>query len=241
MVGTFGVLAVVIGVSFPRCSQAYAMGALKLDNYTLDKFINLPGYSILVQFDTGYAWGEKVDEFKKLSKAASPVPRFLVAEVPVMEYGDKENDDLRERFKLTKADFPAFFLFDEAHKAGLRYEGRVDAADISGWLRRNKVLMPGVGTISEFDDLAERFVNGGLGDATLATAKELAETTFKTDANAAAYVKIMEKMQEKGVDYPETEIKRITQVLAGNVGTTKKEELNGKLRILHVFKNARKG
>ena len=83
---------------------------------------------------------------------AHQVPNFMVAEVrdlgypqllalclcstlqvPVQEYGDKENDDLRDkrgcatwpecvlctlgRFKLSKEDFPAFFLLGEARSS----------------------------------------------------------------------------------------------------------------------------
>merc|ERR1712232_909268 len=101
----------------------------------------IPGHSVLVKFDKSYAYGEKEDEFKILCKLAYTVPNFLIGEVPVQEYGDKDNSDLAERFKLTKDDFPTFFLFNEVHKGGSKYAGSIKAADIAVWLRRNGVKM----------------------------------------------------------------------------------------------------
>ncbi|CAE8618971.1 unnamed protein product, partial [Polarella glacialis] len=94
-------------------TEGTAQGAIKLDNYTFHKVTSIPGWSFLVKFDQSYAYGEKEDEFKLLAKHAYTAPNFVLAEVPVQEYGDKENDDLREKFSLTKEDFPAYFLFDQ--------------------------------------------------------------------------------------------------------------------------------
>merc|ERR1719426_157938 len=109
--------------------DAIALGAIKLDNYTFDKVISSPDDAMqyLVKFDQSYAYGEKEDEFKALCRVAYSAKKFLVAEVPVQEYGDKENDDLRERFKLKKEDFPAYFLFNKDNKEGKRYTGAVKA------------------------------------------------------------------------------------------------------------------
>merc|ERR1712232_1364128 len=122
-------------------------GALKLDNYTFDKVLAIPDHTFLVKFDQSYAYGEKEDEFKILCKLAYAVPSFLIGEVPVQEYGDKDNDDLRERFKLSKDNFPAYFLFNAANKDGLKYTGNIIAADVAAWLRTQKVKMPAIGTI----------------------------------------------------------------------------------------------
>merc|ERR1711972_1240851 len=144
--------------------QGTALGALKLDNYTFDQVTQIPGYSFLVKFDQSYAYGEKEDEFKLLCKTAYTANKFLVAEVPVQEYGDKENDDLRERFKLKKEDFPVYFLFNEKHPAGLRYAGNVEADAIALWLRKNQIKMPAIGTIAEMDELAKQFLTSSFAD-----------------------------------------------------------------------------
>merc|ERR1712217_841801 len=127
--------------------------------------IGIADHSFVVKFDNSYAYGEKEDEFKTLCKLVYEVPNLMVAEVPVQEYGDKENDDLRERFKLTKDDFPAYFLFNEANKEGLRYSGAIKAADMAAWLRRQKVAAPAIGTIAEPDEIAKAFLKDGFADA----------------------------------------------------------------------------
>merc|ERR1719295_1961070 len=131
----------------------------------------------------------------------------MVAEVPVQEYGDKENDDLRERFKLVKDEFPAYLFFKAGEEAG-RYSGNIKADLLITWLRRQGVKIPSIGTIEELDVLAE--------------AKTLADGEFKEDKKAAVYVKIMQKILEKGKDYPATEAKRVTKIAEGKLAPEKK-------------------
>merc|ERR1712032_201403 len=140
--------------------------------------------------------------FKALGKFAYDVKHFMIAEVPVQEYGDKDNDDLRERFGLTKEDFPAYYLFDEANKGGLKYSGPVKAEDISIWLRRNKVKMPAIGTIDEFDVLARQFLKDGMKDETIAAAKKVMDEQYSEDRKAPWYLKIMQKVKEKSEAFP---------------------------------------
>lgn len=218
-----------------RCAEGTAQGAIKLDNYTFDKMLAIPDHSVLVKFDQSYAYGEKEDEFKTLCKLAYSVPNFMVGEVPVQEYGDKENDDLRERFKLSKDDFPVYYLFNQENSAGLKYTGAIKAEDIAGWLRRNKVKMASIGTIEELDALVKQFLKDGMQEGTLAKAKELAEGQYSTDRKAPMYVKIMQKVKEKGEGYVASESARVTKLLDGKVTPDKKSEMNDKLKILNVF------
>lgn len=216
-------------------AEGTASGAIKLDNYTFDKVVGIPGHSFLVKFDQSYAYGEKEDEFKSLCKLAYAVPNFLIAEVPVQEYGDKDNDDLRERFKLVKDDFPAYLLFDEAHKEGVRFSGSVKAEDIVAFLRRNRVKMPSIGTIEELDAIAKQFLKEGFADAHIDAVKKLADDAYKTDRKAGMYVKIMQKIKDKGEAYVTGESARVSKILEGKVTPEKKDELNDKLKILGVF------
>jgi len=177
--------------------EATAQGALKLDNYTFSKVTSLPGWSFLVKFDQSYAYGEKEDEFKLLCKHAHQVPHFMMAEVPVQEFGDKENDDLRDQFKLTKEDFPTYFLINEANPSGQRYTGAVKADLLVRWLRRHQIAIPSLGTIEELDILAQKFMQDPKDAGLVAEAKKFAEEN--SDKKAAVYVKIMQKIQEKGL------------------------------------------
>lgn len=225
----------LIVASFTQGAESTALGALKLDNYTFDKVVQIPGQQFFVKFDQSYAYGEKEDEYKVLCKMAHSVPKFLVAEVPVQEYGDKENDDLRERFKLKKDDFPAYFLFNEANKDGVKYSGAIKAADMATWLRRQKIPFPAIGTIAELDEVAKAFLKEGLADAQIEAAKKIVEESYKTDKKAQMYVKIMEKIKAKGEAYITDESKRLGKILEGKLAPEKKEELSDKLKVLSAF------
>lgn len=220
---------------FATGAEGTALGALKLDNYTFDKVIGLPDISVLVKFDQSYAYGEKEDEFKSLTKLAYSVPKFFIAEIPVQEYGDKENEDVAQRFKLTKSDFPAYVLFDAANKEGLKYTGDIKADALGAWLRKNKIKMPAVGTIAELDEVVKKFMKGGFKDTEIAEAKKLAEGDYKNDKKAAIYVKIMEKVKEKGEAYIKTEATRVEKIVSGKVTPEKKAEMSDKLKILTIF------
>mmetsp|Transcript_49595 Transcript_49595/g.95768 ORF Transcript_49595/g.95768 Transcript_49595/m.95768 type:complete len:242 (-) Transcript_49595:71-796(-) len=229
-------ICAVAGFLLVDLVEGTAQGALKLDNYTFDKVVSTPHHSLLVKFDTSYAYGDKEDEFKKLCPLAYTVPKFFIAEVPVQEYGDKDNDDLRERFGLKKDDFPVYFLFNQANSKGLKYTGQIKADDIASWLRRNQIRMPSIGTIAELDEIAKKFLKD-LGDDHVKDAKLLVGGQYSSDKKAGLYVKIMQKIKEKGEGYVEDELKRVGKIMSGNLTPEKKAELSDKLRILGVFTN----
>jgi len=214
--------------------EGVVQGALKLDSLTFDKVLALPGHTFMVKIDQSYAYGDKEDEFKTLCKLSHSVPNFLVAEVPIQEYGDKENDDLRERFQLTKADFPAYFLFNEANKGGLRYTGAIKADEISAWLRKSQIKLSAIGTIGDLDDLAEQFMKDKSPELIL-KASQLAESQYSTDRKAGMYIKIMQKVAEKGEAYVSGEMTRVSKILAGKVTAEKEDELRDKMKILRIF------
>ncbi|CAK0853872.1 unnamed protein product [Prorocentrum cordatum] len=213
-----------------------AAGAVKLDNYTFDKVLAIPGHNFLVKFDKSYPYGELEDEFKLLCKLAYGVPQFMPAEVPIQEYGDKENEDLRERFGISKDDFPTYYLFNDANKKGLKHSGSKTADHIALWLRKNGVKMPSVGTIDELDALAQQFLKGGLKDETITAAKQLAESQFPTDKKAPTYAKIMQKVKDKGIGYISNELARVSKLMEGTLTPEKAAEMGDKVKILNVFK-----
>lgn len=225
----------MILLALAQLAAATAQGALKLDNYTFDKVLAIPGKSFFVKFDQSYAYGEKEDAFKALCKLSYDVPNFLMGEIPVQEYGDKDNEDLAKRFKLKKEDWPAYFLFNGAHKEGLRYTDKIEADAIAAWLRRQQIGMPSVGTIFELDQIAKRFLNSGLDAKEIEAAEKLAKDKFSNDRKAPLYVKIMEKIKEKGAGYVESESKRVSKLLEGKLPPEKSTEMNSKLKILGVF------
>mmetsp|Transcript_23391 Transcript_23391/g.54398 ORF Transcript_23391/g.54398 Transcript_23391/m.54398 type:complete len:269 (+) Transcript_23391:80-886(+) len=245
----------------PR-TMATAPGAVKLDNYTFDKMLAVPGLSVAVKFDQSYAYGEKEDAFKTVCELAYSVPNFLIAEVPVEEYGDKINDDLRERFGLAVDEFPVYLLFSENGKKKVRFEGfpdpsarkpatwddeedgeweppmmeEINAENLLLWLRMNGVKMPSIGTIHELDQLAQKFMaKGGDKASILKEAEALAKGDYQNDRKAPMYTKIMQKVIEKGNDYVAGETARVKKLLAGKITEDKKSELTDKTKILDVF------
>lgn len=241
-------------------AEATAQGAIKLDNYTFDKFRAIPGFSLLTKIDKSYAYGEKEDAFKEICKLSYTVSNFLVGEIPVQEYGDKENSDLQERFGIKTDDMPAFYLFTGAEDAGTKFDGFADPSakkpstwddeedgkweppmikDITAdnlilWLRTKGVKMPSIGTIAELDEVAKRFMEEPK-QTDLDEAKRLAEGDHKNDKKAPMYVKIMQKVLDKGKGYIQSESERVKKLMAGKVTPQKKDELNEKLKILSVF------
>jgi len=215
--------------------DATALGALKLDNYTLDKVLSIPDHSFLVKFDTSYPYGEKEDEFKTLCKLAHAVPKFLIAEVPVQEYGDKDNSDVAERYSLQKDDFPAYLFFTGDKPEGERYSGEVKADALAAWLRKFKIKMPSQGSIPEFDTLLKDFFGSGKKAEHIVAAKKLAEEQYSTDRKASMYVKIMEKVSAQGDEYIAKEHARVTKLLTGKIAAEKKTEMEDKIKVLNVF------
>jgi endoplasmic reticulum protein 29 len=239
--------------------SATAMGAVKLDNYTFDKMITTPGLTWLVKVDKSYAYGDKEDAFKELCKLAFPVKDFLLGEIPVQEYGDKENSDLQEKFGVKTDDFPAYFLLKGSFESRVKFEGFADPraqkpstwdedgkweapmlADITTenlnlWLRRNGIKMPSIGTIQELDEIVKTFLKDGRKDSDLDAAKKLAEGEFKSDKKAPIYVKTMQKIKEKGDGYVTTESGRVTKLMSGKMAEEKMKQLGDKLKILNIF------
>lgn len=216
-----------------RHAEALSPGCLKLDNYTLDRMLALPGYSYLLKLDSPYSYGEKEDAFQSLCKLAYHVPKFFVSFVPVQEFNEKDNDDVRERFGLKKEDFPVHYLFTRGKTEGIRYTGKVQANDMIMWLRTNEINMPSLDTVDELDTLARAFVKDP--KPSLRAEAEAVAAKYSTDPKAPMYLKIMDKLQEKGEGYALEEIKRVTKLLHSSMSTEKKAELTEKLKVLKVF------
>lgn len=223
----------VLAVAILKTGTATVLGALKLDNYTFDKVLGIPNTTFLVKFDKSYAYGDGEDEFTELCKLAHPVPNFFVAEVPVQEWGDKENDDLREKFTLNKDDFPVFLMFPPSDKKGVKYSGEVKAEALSAWLRKMEIPIAPFGTIGELDAIARLYLDdGSFPVGQIIAARKLVLEKYPADRKAALYVKIMERLGERGEGYLRAEETRIRALLEGRLTAEKIGELNDKLKVI---------
>lgn len=193
----------------------------------------------IVKFDKQYAYGEKEDAWKAFATDMAPTS-VLVAEVGVQDYGDKENDDLRERFGVSADDFPVFKLFNGEGEP-TTYSGDVTGDALKLWAKEATGVWIGLeGCVEEFDKIAIAYSEGSVSADAGATqaAAALGEVTAdeaKTKAGKM-YKRIFEKIVEKGAGFPASETTRVKGLLEGKLSDAKKATLKTRLNILASFK-----
>merc|ERR1719420_2294535 len=98
-------------------------GILKLDNMTFDRIID-GSRNVMVRFDKEYSYGDEHDAWKDFAKTVGESSAdVLVCDVGVSEYGDKDNSDLAERFKIDSADFPQYRFWSKSSTDPIKYTG----------------------------------------------------------------------------------------------------------------------
>ncbi|KAG8233421.1 hypothetical protein J437_LFUL013415 [Ladona fulva] len=220
-------------------------GCVPLDSYTFDKIIAKFKASV-IKFDVAYPYGPKHDEYAKVSESAFTIPDLLVGEVGVKDYGDQENSDLAERYKVSKEDFPVIKLFVEGKTDPFTFSPATSeeftADNIKKFIRSTSGIYIGLpGCLEDFDRLVTTFVaetDEKLKRKVLREAEDLWDKAKgKSEQRAAeTYVKLMRKMLEKGPDFVDTEVKRVEGIIKGKVSKEKKEEMQYRINILQSFR-----
>ncbi|XP_077533539.1 endoplasmic reticulum protein 29-like protein wbl [Haemaphysalis longicornis] len=215
-------------------------GSVQLLTSTFDKII--PKFKVsLVKFDVTYPYGDKHDEFVKVAEESQNTPDFLVAEVGVQDYGDKENADLAERFGVKKDDFPVLKLFMNGQEEPTTYKGEFKADDIKAFVKKNSgIKLQLKHCLPQFDELAAKFMkeeDKTKQEAILADAKKLQEAAEKEadKKSADVYIKMMQKVLERGKAFIDSETERVKNIRNGKITPAKKEELQGRLNIIGSF------
>lgn len=97
--------------------------------------------------------------------------------------------------------------------------------------------------IEKFDKLAEELLRSGssaYADIIQKAEKTLEESTDeKEKAISDIYVKIMKKIQEKGVDYVDSEVTRVQKLLKDKITDKKKDQFKKRLDILTSFQHSK--
>jgi len=224
-------------------AEANSKGSVALDSLTFDKVLS-KFKATLVKFDTAYPYGEKHDEFIKVAEAVTGTPDLLIADVGIKDYGEKENQDLADRYNIKKDDFPVLMLFlgDNLDKPiTFTDKDNFKADNIKSFVTQNsKVRLLLEGCDEELDDIANKF---GVEEKKDKLKKLLTEAKAKAGKlekdsekkTAEIYVKLMEKGLERGNIFFESEKERVKNILAGKVTDAKKKELQIRLNILHSF------
>ncbi|CAF1097600.1 unnamed protein product, partial [Didymodactylos carnosus] len=204
---------------------------------------------VLVKWDEKYPYGDNQDQFKKFAENAANTKQLLLVEVPVTDYGDKENEDLAKRFNVEKADFPAYKLFLKGKSKPIDHTGDRTEVGLKQFLTQHTNLWFGLpGTLEQMDLLARQFFDllsstDDTHDQEKKTLFEKAKEQMKAMTNkndqrsGESYVKIMEKMLEQGPEFLKREARRVQNLLKGKITTEKKEELNYRQNILLSFKS----
>ena len=191
-----------------------------------------------------YPYGTKHDEFAKVAEAAHTVPDLLVGEVGVKDYGEKENADLAERYKVNKDDFPVVKLFvADVSEPYTFSDSEFTADNIKKFIRTKSNVHIGLpGCLEAFDKIAAKFSQASdpeVRKALLREAEDLWDnTTGRADQKTAeVYVKTMRKALDKGDEFVSSELKRVQSLAKGKISKEKKEEMQQRINILQSFQH----
>lgn len=215
-------------------------GAVPLDSWTFDKMI-LKFKAALVKFDITYPYGEKEDEYSKVAESARFSPDLLISEVGVQDYGDKENSDIAERYDVSKDRFPVVKLFVEGKYEPYTFSGDFKADELRNFIKEHSnVRLVMDKCLPQFDELAEKFMAADDDEmkSILSEAQEIADAISEDieKKSADVYIKMMQKVVERGSGFIASERERVKNIKDGKITSTKKEEMQGRLNILHSFK-----
>lgn len=216
-------------------------GCTPLDTYSFDKII--PKFrATLVKFDAAYPYGEKHEEFGKVAESTRGVQELLVAEVNVKDYGEKDNADLAEKYGVKIKDFPVLKLFRKGLGDPITYTGEFKEVDIIQFVKANTGVYIGLpGCIEKFDRIAGEFIKIRDKARREELYKEATEVvsggleTPKSTEYANIYLKLMQKIMEKGDEFVQAEIQRVENLRKTKITIEKKETLQKRLNILQSF------
>ncbi|KAK3908947.1 Endoplasmic reticulum resident protein 29 [Frankliniella fusca] len=200
----------------------------------------------IVKFDVAYPYGPKHDAFNKMAESAKSAPDVLVAEVGIKDYGDKENSDLAERFKIDKEQYPVVKLFVEG-KDPIDFKESTDegftADNLIRFIRANSGKYIGLpGCLEEFDKIASKFNAAKKENERkeyLREAQGLVGRIEKIEdrKTGEVYVKMMQRMLEKGEGFVDDEEKRLNKLISGKLSKEKKTDMGHRLNILRAFRD----
>lgn len=208
--------------------------------------------TVLLKVDRPYPYGEKEDAFKEFAKLAGSLSveeskGFLIAEVNVQNYGDKDNAIVMERLALKESEFPAFLLFKDgaspanggASKA-IRFRGQVNTESLLSFVRSKVgVRVAGPGTVASMEKLVDELLLARTEEDRTAVLEKarpaVAKLRSEDRTRGEVYVRLMEKVVAKGPEWAAKELKRMESLAGKKMSTEKRAAVEHKLKLLPSF------
>ncbi|CAF2495315.1 unnamed protein product [Rotaria sp. Silwood2] len=226
-------------------NRAHTPGTVTVDSFTFDKIIRNFDV-VLAKFDDKYPYGDKQDQFKKFAESVANTKNLVLAEIPITDYGEKENEALAKEYSVTKADYPAYKLFIKGKPKPIDYTGDNTEDDLKRFLSQNTNLWFGLpGTLEALDRIAREFFDASssndetsqksLLEKVREQVKGLVEK--KDQKSGDSYLKIMEAVIKQGTEFLKREGRRVQNLLKGKITSEKREELQHRANILLSFKS----
>lgn len=237
----------IILIIFGFASQGVAgscKGCVELDSITFDKITENFKYSI-IKFDVSYPYGPKHEAYEEFAKNIADVRDLIAAEVGVKDYGDKENQDLIDRYGIDFKELPKVLIFKRDNlKNPVKFEEEdgFTADNLRKFIRQNSDLYLGLaGCLKEFDELAMKFIKeSSSGDEQKNVINEAEKALEKVkgtkdEAMAKVYVAFMGRIVERGSSFVAAEKQRLKKLLEGKISDAKKTDLKKRLNVLESF------
>ncbi|KAH0951397.1 hypothetical protein HN011_008111 [Eciton burchellii] len=218
-------------------------GCIALDSYSFDKIIS-KFKAVLIKFDVAFPYGGKHEQYATVAADTKDSQDLLIATIGVKDFGNKENSDLAQRYNIKKEDFPVVLLFVQGKSEPIRFITERNSDFTGEYLKRfirfnSKVYLGLPGCIDRLDKLAEEFkIAGEQKRQEILKKTKIFEDTLPEEQREAAkvYLKIMEKILERGDVFIQTEETRIQGLLyKGKLSEQKKRTMEEKRNILQSF------
>lgn len=155
------------------------------------------------------------------------------------EWGEKENQDLADKFKIQKEQWPVYMFFPKESQEGVTFQGDKKNKDaLLRFVRKQGVYVGLTGCLEKFDQLAKDFMaDKSKRDEILKKAEEAKDK--KNAESAKHYVSIMKKLIETGDSFLTTEAERLSKMMKDkSVKPDKKKNFEARSNILHSFVEA---
>lgn len=216
-------------------------GCLSLDEYNFEKVIT-KFKAVLVKFDIAYPYGDKHEVFTKFAEEVVSNKDFVLAEVGIKDYGEKENEALGKQYGIKgKDDLPVVKLFLGSTTENIHdfKETEFTVNNLRNFVRDHGDMYIGLpGCIEKFDILASEFATSSDKEKKLKEIEEVAEGHPESEKSIIkTYLTFMKKIIESGMSFVAQEKNRLNKIIKdGKLANKKKEELSQRLNILHSFR-----